>query len=152
MNIQVIDVAVITQAVEDLLKADLALADVAIERAAEIPAEPGRHGFVGIYRETINYPSRAVGAGAGFRRQRVNLILVVKQSDATSGKQCEDRLESLIKRVMDRLLTDHSFGGTVDTLDEQIDVRYEKYDKLGNIFTQQAAIYLSGLINVSASA
>lgn len=151
MNIQVIDVSVITQAVEDLLKNDLALANVTIERSEDIPEEPGLHGWVGIYREGVNYPARAVGAGAGFRRQRVNLVLLVKESDATSGKQCENRLESLIMRVMNRMLTDHSFGGTVDTLDEQIDVRYEKYDKLGNIFTQQAAVYLSGLINVSAS-
>lgn len=149
MNIQTVDVSQITQAVVDLLKNHLS--DVSIERASEIPDEPGLHGWIGVYREGVNYPSRALGAGGGFRRQRVNLIVLVKESDPTSGEECEDRLESLIQKVMNCLLTDHSFGGTVDMLDEQIDVRYEKYDKRDNVYVQTAAIYLSGLINVSAS-
>lgn len=150
MPIQTINVALVTQATTDLLKNDSTLQGVRIERAAVWDKEHDYQGFIGVYRESVRYPPRALGAGGGNRRQEVTLVLMFKQANVSSGADCEDELELLIQRAMSVLLNDNSFGGTVDTLSEEISIQYESYDADDSVFTQKAIAVITGIVNVSA--
>lgn len=150
MMIQTIDVAACSRAVLAMLLANEALIGVRIERGAEWDTSEDYNGFIGIYRDSVRYPSRALGAGRGNRVQLVNLVFLVKMSNMTSGSDCEDEHEVLIQKLMTALLNDGSFGGTVDTLGEDITVQYDSYDAKDSIYTQKAIIVVPGIVNVSA--
>jgi hypothetical protein len=148
--IQTIDVAAISRATLAMLLANTSLAGVRIERAADPDSQPDYLGFIGMYRDNVQYPPRALGAGQGNRRQEVTLVFVVKMSNATSGEACEDELEALLQKLMTAILNDGSFGGTVDALGEDISVLYDSYDKVDSTYTQKAVVVVTGIVNVSA--
>ena len=145
------NVANVTRAIESCLRADVRLANVAVERSAEVNADPARCPWVGIYRARIEYPSRTLGLGAGYRGQRMQLILLTQQSDGSSGEACEDAIEALNVDVLSVLLTDPTLGGVVSTLDE-IDIQYPDYQRTsGGRFVQTAAIYITALGGITAT-
>lgn len=129
--------------------AEVGVKGVLIERSAEPRMTATPHGWVGVYRERIDYPPRTLGLGAGYRNQLIRLFLLVQESDPTSGDECEDRLEELLQNVIGVLLSDPTLKGTVQTLDE-FSVVHESYDKNDGIFVQMARIEFTGVIPVTA--
>lgn len=123
-------------------------ADVDIDRSCEEKLTPTAHGWVGIYRDGIQYPLRTLGMGSGYRMQQIRLYLLVQESDPTSGSECEDRLERLLQKVVGVLLSDPSLKGTVNTLDD-FSVSYRGFINDG-MYLQMARIDFTGLIPVSA--
>jgi hypothetical protein len=144
------NVSEITQAIETMLNdsLDVGQAGVLVERSAEERLTPTEHGWVGIYRDGINYPPRTLGMGSGYRNQEIRLYLLVQESDPSSGDECEDRLETLLQKVVGVLLSDPSLGGTVNTLDA-FSVTYRGF-KGDAGYMQMARIDFTGLIPVSA--
>jgi hypothetical protein len=144
------DVSTITQALQQMLDdaIDIGQAGVMVERSAPENFTPTAQGWVGIYRDGISYPPRALGMGSGYRMQEIRLYLIVQESDPTSGEECEDRLERLLQKVVGVVLSDPSLKGTVSTLDA-FSVRYEAF-KGDAGFMQMARIDFTGLIPVSA--
>lgn len=104
--------------------------------------------WIGVYRERQRLEPRVLGAGAGFRRQRIELICLVRQENPASGEACEDMLEDLIQNCVGELLTDTSLKGTVETLAEEFDIMYDGYDKAGSVYVQTAVLRFAGLVNV----
>lgn len=127
---------------------DIGGAGVEVERSCEEKLTPTAHGWVGIYRDGIQYPPRALGMGSGYRMQQIRLYLLVQESDPTSGSECEDRLERLMQKVVGVLLSDPSLKGTVNTLDD-FSVSYRGFINDG-MYLQMARIDFTGLIPVSA--
>lgn len=151
MIIVPVNVAEITRSVYELLRDDPKVggAGVLIERSGEICKIPTLHGWVGIYREGVDYPPRTLGRGPGYRNQMIRLFLWLHETDPSSGEECEERLEILQQNVISALLSDETLKGTVETLDEFM-VRQESYDKQDNMFFQYARINFTGIIPVSA--
>lgn len=144
------NVSDITQAIEVMLNdaIDVGQAGVLIERSAEEKLTPTEHGWVGIYRDGIDYPLRTLGMGSGYRNQLIRLYLLIQESDPTAGDECEDRLETLLQKVVGVLLSDPSLGGTVQTLDA-FTVAYRAF-KGDAGFMQMARVDFTGVIPVSA--
>lgn len=144
------NVSEITRAIESMLNAapDVGQAGVLIERSAEERVTPTAHGWVGIYRDSIEYPLRTLGMGAGYRNQLIRPYLVLQETDPTSGAECEDRLEALLQKVVGVLLSDPSLKGTVQTLDA-FTVTYRAF-KGDYGFMQMARVDFTGIIPVSA--
>lgn len=144
------NVADITQAIEAMLNdsPDVGQAGVLVERSAEERLTPTLHGWVGIYRDGVDYPPRTLGFGAGMRNQLIRLYLVVQETDPTSGDECEDRLEALKQKVVGVLLSDPSLRGTVATLDAFTDTYRAFKGDAG--FMQMVRIDFTGVIPVSA--
>lgn len=145
------NVARVTQAVLEMLRdaPDVGAAGVEVERSCEPRLSPTTHGWVGVYRDRIDYPSRALGMGSGYRNQMIRLFLLVQETDLTSGTECEDRLEELLQKVIGVLLSDPSLKGTVATLDE-FSVRHESYEESDGVYMQMARIDFTGVIPVTA--
>lgn len=149
MTITPVNVSTITSAIESLLTNHNDLQDVLVERSTEINELPHRCPWVGIYRSGVEYPLRTLGMGSGFRGQRISFVLMAQHSDATSGEECEERLEQLIVNVIGALLSDPSLNGTVDTLDE-FSVEYVDYLQTDAGYVQTAGIYFTALTSVRA--
>lgn len=124
------------------------IAGVLIERSAEVSKTPTKHGWVGVYRDRIDYPIRTLGMGSGYRNQLIRLFLLVQETDPSSGDECEERLEKLVQNVIGVVLSDPSLRGTVQTLDE-FSVRYV-YEEADGVYMQIARIDFTGAIPVSA--
>jgi hypothetical protein len=143
------NVASVTQAICDMLvNADkLGRNGVNISRSEDIPSDPPGNGWVGVYRNMVKYQLRTSGAYQAGRNHIVELTLVAVQS-GESGSDCEDRLETLIKDIMDVLFTDGTFGGTVDMVQEDVVVRYVDFSQNGERYKQVAYIFISGIKRV----
>ena len=152
--IRTLDVSKVTRAVQQMLSEWDALVDSAVEitRAAERNNDPNRCPWVGVYRVGVDYADapRVMGFGNGYRRQRIDLAVVVQAADPTSGEECEDRLEGVIQEVTSALLSDTSLRGTVLTIDA-FAVRYENYERVGGSYFQEAVIFFSATQNTSAT-
>lgn len=152
MTIYVTDVHEVTEAIEQTLKENVDLIEIGleVEIGEQINEDPNRCPWVGVYRQGIRYPSRALGAGSGYRQQRIALVLVLQHANLNSGSECSRQLEDLIKKVMSAVLSDESLRGKVDILDE-VEVSYTNYnfDKENGFFMQTAAVQFVGLVNVT---
>lgn len=119
------------------------LADVTFQRSEPLTKDPARCPWIGVYRSRVTYPSRTLGYGAGMRNQKLEYLLVVKQSDARSGENCEEALELLVQRVLSALLTDTTLNGLVSSI-EDLEVRYPSYQQTAdNQFMQTALIFIT---------
>lgn len=131
-----VNLSQMTEAVRLNLRAHPLLQNVLVERANEIVDDPGRCPWVGIYKAGFEITPRAVG---GALNQSVELILIARESDGTSGAECEDRLESLVTSVIQALYDDQTFRGTALKLDN-VAVRYDEYRLENDQYLQQATI------------
>lgn len=145
------NVATITRAIFEMLRDDTSVGvdGVLVERSAEPNMTPTEKGWVGIYRDRIDYPPRTLGMGSGYRQQRISLFLLVQESDSSSGEECEERLEVLLQKCISVLLSDPSLKGTVQALDD-FSVLHEDYSKSDGVYVQMAKIEFTGVIPVSA--
>ena len=139
------DISAISVAIVDRLRSWDALVDMAVpvERSERVPGDPSRTPWVGVYRVGVNYGDapRVLGFGHGFRRYTASYAIVIQESDQSSGAECEDRVEKVIREVVGALLSDPSLGGTVDVL-ESFSVEYE-FVPTNSGFFQQAVIKFS---------
>lgn len=147
MSFKPVNVSVITEGIETLLMNDSSLQGATIERSAEINELPHLCPWIGIYRNGVEYPVRTLGMGNGFRGQRISLVVMCQQADATSGVECEQRLEQLLVDVIAALLADPTLNGTVDTLDE-FQVQYVDYLQTDSGYVQTAGVYFTALTTV----
>ena len=149
MNILPVSVSTVTKAVERRLQLDERLADVNIERSAEINEIPSRCPWVGVYRAECAFPHRALGTGiTGWRGQRVNVAILVQDSDPKAGDACEDRVNELVDKVLSVLLSDTTLGGAVQALDE-VTVRYPDYRRVSDgPYMQTAMIFFTAITMV----
>lgn len=141
----------ITSAVADLLSAasTIGAEGVGVERSAELPIDPPANGWVGVFRTGMSFPNRVLGAGNAGRTHRIDLMLALVQTGST-GEDCEDRINELAKDVIDVLLEDGSFGGTVDAIDDSVEVHFNDYSKsdTDSQFRQVGYVFLTGLKNI----
>ena len=147
-TVTAVNVSTVTAALVSLL--DEALGNVAVVRAEEINETPGNCPWVGVYRDNVEYVIKTLGFGSGMREQRINLVVVVQESDGTSGERCEDRLEELLKNVVGAILSDVTLRSTVQVVTD-FQVRYADYRKIGGGFMQTAAVYLTAVTTVLVS-
>lgn len=144
-----INVSEITGAVFAMMNDDPWLIErrATVERSEVINEDENRTPWIGIYRTGVQYPSRTLGTGAGYRRQNVGLALIVQASHPDSGEKCELELEELLQNVIRVLLNNESLKGTVDVLEEFV-VEYQNYGKVGNTYMQTAIVQFVGVQNV----
>ena len=147
MTFKPVNVSAITQAIEQMMLDETSLQSATVQRSSEINELPTLCPWIGIYREGVEYPLRTLGMGSGFRGQRIDLVVMVQHSDATSGAECEERLEQLIVDVIATLLADPTLRSTVDALDE-FRVQYIDYLQTDSGYVQTAGIYFTALTSV----
>jgi hypothetical protein len=150
VNIKPVSVSLVTQSVERILREHPDFAGTSIERSDETNTDPAACPWVGIYRADNSFPLRVLGAG-GFRGQRMNLVLMAQEADPTSGANCEDRLNTLVDKIISVLLSDTSLGGVVHTIDE-FTVRYPDHRRVDDdMYMQTALIFFTALTTVGGS-
>lgn len=146
-----INVSDISAAVQAMLNQhpNIGNLNVQVERCAEPPEIPGPEGWIGIYKGLVEYPSRTLGMGTGYRQQRVKMAMQVRMSNYESGEECEVALENLLQQCLSCLLSDPSLRGTVDTLDTDLAVQYPSFEKGEDVWVQHANIFFTGVVNVN---
>jgi hypothetical protein len=108
-----------------------------IEHGEAIPDDATRCPWVGVYCVGVDYPTRTLGAGAGYRYQRTQFWLVCKEQSPNSGAECTQKLEALVQAVNSSVLSDTSLGGTVDVV-EDFRVDYPAWGKSSGVYVQTA--------------
>lgn len=148
--IQPINSSDVTKAVKAMFIEDQELggSGIRVERSEQFDTPDDAHGFVGIYKDKQRFPSRTLGAGAGSRRQLIDLVVLLRESNHLSGEDCEDALEILAANVIRVLLSDTSLRGTVDALVDEFEIRYDSYDKSGGLWVQKAALMFTAEVRV----
>jgi len=139
IRIGTLDVSEVTRSVQAMLLEAAGLKAVAVERSAEENTDPARCPWVGIYSAANTLPVRTLGVGAGYRQQRIRVLVLVQESDPRSGELCEDRTNLLVKQVLDEILSDCTLRGVVQTLDE-VDVQYPSFVKINDEQYMQTAV------------
>jgi hypothetical protein len=121
-------------------------AGVTVQRDAQPPEEPVLGGWVGIYRETISMPPRALG---GFRRQSIGMLLILQAAHPASGADCAEALDDLLLKVLGAITDDPTIGGTAAMLGDDFPVEYKLYNKSDQAFVQEAIVRFTAVINPS---
>lgn len=148
MTAQTIDVEATLTAIETALLAPESLKEAMVEVNERVNDDASRMPWIGIYRTGATFPSRALGAGAGNRLERLGLALILQQTHVESGRKCGQLLEDLKRAVISTLLADETLGGNVDVL-EDFEVTYSNYGLTDSgAFTQQAIIQFTGVTRV----
>lgn len=146
MNIRPINTAVITQAVVDALKADTRFANIPITRGEDNELSPDNCPWIGVYRISCEYPQRTLTSAAGFRGQRVRILLLITDSNLGSGEACEDSIEGHVTNILSVLMSDTALKGVVQMLDG-FAVDYTTYTRHGQYYMQTAAIQFVAITN-----
>ena len=146
-------ISAVSQAVVDQLTLWDALTDMAVKvsRSERVPDDPSQAPWVGVYRVGVNYGDapRVLGFGSGYRRFTASYAVVVQESDQSSGAECEDRIERVLREVTSALLSDPSLRGTVDVL-ESFSVEYEFVPTNSGYF-QQAVLRFAAVGTTAVS-
>lgn len=151
--VSMIDTSTITERLRLQLFQWPALADTGarVESNEPINEDTNRCPWIGLYQVRQSFPLRTLGVSTGFRRHNITLAIVLTASSIVSGRDCELRMEALVKGVMDALLSDVSIGGTVDVIDDQIDITYSQYRQVNNIFFKEAVIQFTAVTQVTVN-
>lgn len=135
-------IAAVSQAIVTQLSLWDALTDmgVKVSRSERVPDDPSQAPWVGVYRVGVNYGDapRVLGFGHGYRRFTASYAIVVQEADQSSGAECEDRIERVLREVTGALLSDPSLQGMVDAI-ESFSVEYE-FVPTSSGFFQQAVL------------
>ena len=151
MNIVPVSVSAVTQAVEARLRVDPRFKDVTLARSEEINEIPAACPWVGVYRADCQFPTRTLGAGPGYRHQRISVVLLAQESDPGSGAACEDRLNELVNMLVSSLLSEPTLGGVVHTIDD-FSVRYPDYRRVDDdVYMQTAMILFTAITTVGGT-
>lgn len=121
--------------IEAALEAQLAtwpeLDGVLIEVSEPIPEDTTKHPWVGIFHLGQNLNSRVIGAGDGNRKQDADWVLFLAESDPNSGRQARTRINFLMQRVLQAILSNWTIGGTALGIGPEITTNYldVKFDR-----------------------
>lgn len=111
-----IDVSKATAALESQLKNHVLLRDFKlIQRAEVVNTDPALTPWVGIYQDKAEFDPRTLGRGADNWRALVDFDVIV-QTHSDGGAKSEDALGDAIKLTLVAILSDLTFGGTVDMI------------------------------------
>jgi hypothetical protein len=113
---------------------------VRVESNEPINTDGGRCPWVGVYETRQQFSVRTLGLGPGFRRQRLELAVVMTEQSMNSGRECEERLERLITAVCGAILSDPSIRATVETTADEFAVTYSNFKDEGGAFFKQAVL------------
>jgi hypothetical protein len=143
-----LDVSQVTDALVNQIRAWPGCVNTNVSRAQELNKEPSQCPWVGVYRDRVNYVPKVVGLGTGAQEQQMYLVVVVQESHPTSGEQCENALERLVREVMRAILNDMRLtvdgSGLIRNMAD-LSVQYSDYRIVGGIYMQTAAIYLTAV-------
>jgi hypothetical protein len=85
-------------------------------------------------RYELNIPAGDIQMNVG-----ANLILVIQVADADSGAACNDRLETLIGKVISLLLTNDSLSGLIEQVKSMdVSYQYNPQSEQGRLYLQTA--------------
>lgn len=149
MTIRPINVAELTESLRAQIDDAPGMESVTVERSEAPPDDPSQCPRVGVYRARLQFPSRTLGMGTGFRGQRADLLVMAVETGRT-GAECEDALELLVRNVIAAILNDTSIGGMVQNVDD-LEVRYDDYARTSaGVYMQRAVIMLTavGMVQV----
>jgi hypothetical protein len=101
-----INVSTITKQIRDWLDDDPALDGFTIERSEFLNEDAGKasQGWIGIYRQTVDYDPRNLGISPNNYHGEVTFLIFVQRAVLSSGCDAEDALEKDVKTVLDRLV------------------------------------------------
>lgn len=150
MTIYVVNVFDVCDAVKQMLLADTALMDLKsnVVNGELINEDPGNCPWVGIYRTSVRFPSRAIGTPGG-RNNNVGLVLITQEQSVEGGEDCARKLEVLNQHVLRVLLNDESLKGLVDVLDD-IEIVYHEYGLVQNAYMQTSHVHFVGVQRVTS--
>lgn len=115
--------ALCTQLLNNRLVSEL-LREKYIERAGPINEDPGRCGWIGVYRGKVDYKPRTLGSVNNWEAYP-SIRVICQMASMDSGKDCEDRLEGFVKLVINAILADVTINNTVDMVNNfSVDYRY----------------------------
>lgn len=111
-----IDLAVIANGLYLQLKNHVLLRDFKkIQRAEMVNIDRALTPWVGIYVDKADFDPRTLGRGADNWRALVEIDVIV-QTHADGGMKSEDALGEATQRVLSAMLSDLTFGGTVEMI------------------------------------
>ena len=101
-----INASTIMQDILEWLQDDPELDGVRMSRAEVVNESPSlaANGWVGIYRRRIDYSPRNLGVPPNNYEGTLVFDVVVQSTNAKTGADSEDALETLVKKVLDRIV------------------------------------------------
>lgn len=149
--VRVINTSDVTERLRLQLAQWPALADAGtrVESNEPINEDTNRCPWIGIYQLRQTFPIRTIGRGSGFRRHQIAFAVVLTASSVVSGRDCELRMEALVTGAMDALLSDTSIGGSVDVIDDVIEITYSQYRQVNSIYFKEAVIQFTAVAQVT---
>jgi hypothetical protein len=122
-----------------------------VERGEPAPEQPEKCPWIGIYRVQQVFEPRTLGLGGGYRRQRITLAVVMRES-ASRGQDCEVKMEKLVSETVAAICSDESVRGTVLAFGEEpFNLSYSSYSVQQNSFFQEAVLTFTVVTNVNAT-
>lgn len=116
MSLQLIDLANIAAQLQLQLQEHVELRDVKnIERASELNVDRSRAPWVGIYVDTAEFDPHTLGRGAQNWLAQVSIDVIV-QEHGDGGQKSEDKLGPMVQKVLNAMIDDLTFRGTVDMI------------------------------------
>lgn len=138
-----IDAAKISKALFDIYRASPDLRNEfgnRMERGEYVNEKPGNTPWLGVYRTSVTYEPYQLGRHNRTYKAEVKLTVLIQATAMRSGEGCEDKIEALIKKVLDVTLVDPTIGGQVAML-RDIAVAYEyRAVDTSTMLYQQASI------------
>lgn len=86
-----------------------------ITRGEYVNRDPANTPWLGVYRTPVKFTAKNLGNGSG-SWQVESRVTILAQAHANGGKEAEDALCDLVDAVLDSLIQDLSFSGTVGTV------------------------------------
>lgn len=153
MIVRTLDTSIVTGNLVEQIRQFPAVDDLgtSVEAGEPVNEDPRRCPWVGVYQTGNNFTVRTLGMTSGFRRQRIELAIIVTESSSSSGRDAETKMEKLIAAVVGAVLSDTSIRGSVDTIMEEFRVTYSDYRKSGNLFFREAVIQFAAELNVTVT-
>lgn len=101
-----INVSTVTAQLQQWFEDDPNLDGFVIERSEFVNEDAGRarNGWLGIYRQNVDYDPRNLGVSPNNYHATLSLLLFVQRTTLSSGSDAEDALEGDVKNVLDRLV------------------------------------------------
>ena len=141
-----INIATISDALRSLLVSSKEVTSIIvseIQRGDYINNRTENTPWIGVYRAGVKYEPLTMGANAArSSRGLVSMKVVIQESSADSGRDCEDKLEKAVNVVLTAIRGDMTLNGNVAALTTMdIDYSYNMQQQ-ETVFFQNATITL----------
>jgi hypothetical protein len=135
-----IDASGITTALHAQLANIISVPGVVVEREEIVNYDPGVELWVGVYKGEWSMLPKTIGGGGSTRRVQFSPRIIVRSYDYGSVKECDEKLNELVKAVLSAVEDDRTIGGTVATvLGYDVSYQYSEVDQ-SSLHMQQATI------------